>query len=597
MSNENNKSRRPSGAGKRESSATGRGPSKSSSRSSGKAPFEKKSFGSKRSPKTYGDKPYSPRNDEAGDRKSKSGYAESKEGSFKKTGFKKDFSKGESGAKDFTKKDFGKKDYTKKDFGNKDYQKKDFTKKEGTYSDKKKFDGKGGSSSRTFGSKPYSPRGEEGRERRPKPSYGENINGVIRKTTYKKEFIKKEYPRKDDSYSDNPAFEGEENQKPVGDKPYTPRTEGSYERKSKSSYDNYRQGGLKKSSAKDFPRKDDADKDGAKKDFTKRDSTKKDSPKRDYVKKDYVKKDFPIKEGGYADKKPYEGKSAAPRYGDKAKGKSSANPDQILPEDEWYALNEKELKPDKPARKKLSIPEVQDGQLRLNRFISNSGICSRRDADELIAQGLISVNGEVVTELGLKVSPLDSVKYEGKLLRPERMAYVLLNKPKDFITTMDDPEDRRTVMDLIKNACKERVYPVGRLDRNTTGLLLLTNDGELAEKLTHPSHQISKIYQVDLDKPITEADMDKIQAGVYLEDGLLNVIDIAIVSPDKKILGVEISEGRNRVIRRLFETLGYDVVRLDRVSYAGLTKKDLPRGNYRLLSEKEVAKLKYSSKK
>ena len=207
------------------------------------------------------------------------------------------------------------------------------------------------------------------------------------------------------------------------------------------------------------------------------------------------------------------------------------------------------------------------------------------------------MNGKVEIELGLKVFPHDIVKYEGRTLKPERMAYVLLNKPKDFITTMDDPEDRKTVMDLVKNACKERVYPVGRLDRNTTGLLLLTNDGELAEKLTHPSHQIGKIYQVDLDRPITDADMDKISAGVHLEDGVVHVKDIAIVSPDKKILGVEITEGRNRVVRRLFEALGYDVVRLDRVSYAGLTKKDLPRGTWRLVTEKEVARLKQSIRK
>ena len=259
---------------------------------------------------------------------------------------------------------------------------------------------------------------------------------------------------------------------------------------------------------------------------------------------------------------------------------------------------------DKPAgeatsssKRKTGKPtESIDGQIRLNRYISNSGLCSRRDADELIAQGLISVNGKVEVELGLKVHPHDVVKYEGRTLKPERMAYVLLNKPKDFITTMDDPEDRKTVMDLVKNACKERVYPVGRLDRNTTGLLLLTNDGELAEKLTHPSHQIGKIYQVDLDRPITEADMDKIVAGVHLEDGVVNVKDIAIVSADKKILGVEITEGRNRVVRRLFEALGYDVVRLDRVSYAGLTKKDLPRGTWRLVTEKEIARLKHSIK-
>jgi 23S rRNA pseudouridine2605 synthase len=253
----------------------------------------------------------------------------------------------------------------------------------------------------------------------------------------------------------------------------------------------------------------------------------------------------------------------------------------------------KSFKPSKTQTPNISNP---DGLIRLNRYISNAGICSRRDADQLIEQGLITVNGEVVTELGYKVKLTDKVNYESRQLRPERMVYLLLNKPKDFITTMDDPEERKTVMDLVKNACPERIYPVGRLDRNTTGLLLLTNDGNLAEKLTHPSHDVSKIYQVDIDKPITDGDFEQLIKGVRLEDGLVKVKDAALVSPDKKILGVEITEGRNRVVRRMFEALGYVVVKLDRVMYAGLTKKDLPRGNWRFLSDKEVVQLKKNIK-
>lgn len=234
-----------------------------------------------------------------------------------------------------------------------------------------------------------------------------------------------------------------------------------------------------------------------------------------------------------------------------------------------------------------------DGQLRLNRYIANAGICSRREADELIAAGEIRVNGEVVTELGYKVKPTDSVQYGKKNLSREKLVYVLLNKPKDFITTTEDPEGRKTVMDLVKNASKERIFPVGRLDRNTTGLLLFTNDGELAQKLTHPSHKNSKIYQVEVDKPLTKEHFEQIQNGLELEDGKAEVDDLALIGNTNKFIGIEIHIGRNRIVRRIFESLGYEVVTLDRVQYAGLTKKDLPRGNWRFLTEKEVIRLKY----
>jgi 23S rRNA pseudouridine2605 synthase len=231
--------------------------------------------------------------------------------------------------------------------------------------------------------------------------------------------------------------------------------------------------------------------------------------------------------------------------------------------------------------------------VRLNRYIANSGVCSRREADELITQGLISVNGKVITELGHKVMPGDLVKYDGKTLKREKLVYILLNKPKDFITTMDDPQDRKTVMELIAGACDERVFPVGRLDRNTTGLLLLTNDGELADMLTHPSSQISKIYEVELDKPLEKSDYDTIVNGhVHLFDGAVKVDEIAYLPKGKKHLGLEIHEGRNRIVRRIFEHLGYEVVRLDRTTYAGLTKRDLPRGNWRMLTKQEIAELK-----
>jgi 23S rRNA pseudouridine2605 synthase len=232
-------------------------------------------------------------------------------------------------------------------------------------------------------------------------------------------------------------------------------------------------------------------------------------------------------------------------------------------------------------------------EMRLNRYIANAGICSRREADALIAAGEIRVNGEVVTEMGYKVQPSDTVQYGKTNLNREKLVYVLLNKPKDFITTTDDPEGRKTVMDLVANASKERIFPVGRLDRNTTGLLLFTNDGEVAQKLSHPSHKNKKIYQVELDKPLTAEHLREISAGVELEDGKAEVDDVAVVAGNPHFVGVELHIGRNRIVRRIFEHLGYDVVALDRVQYAGITKKDLPRGKWRFLSEQEVIRLKY----
>ncbi|NJN42860.1 MAG: rRNA pseudouridine synthase, partial [Flammeovirgaceae bacterium] len=233
------------------------------------------------------------------------------------------------------------------------------------------------------------------------------------------------------------------------------------------------------------------------------------------------------------------------------------------------------------------------GLIRLNKYISNSGVCSRREADELIKIGLVTVNGQVVTEMGHKVKPTDDVRYEGRRLHREKPVYILLNKPKGFITTTDDPQERRTVMSLIAGACSERVYPVGRLDRNTTGLLLFTNDGELADKLTHPSYNIKKIYKVELDKPLTKNDLTKITEGVTLEEGVVPIDDVAIVSEDKKTIGIELHIGWNRVVRRIFETLGYDVVKLDRSVYAGLDKKDTPRGKWRFLKPEEIVHLKH----
>ncbi len=235
-------------------------------------------------------------------------------------------------------------------------------------------------------------------------------------------------------------------------------------------------------------------------------------------------------------------------------------------------------------------------EIRLNKFMANAGLCSRREADELIQKGVIKVNGEPVTELGVKITPKDIVEYNDKVVSAEKKCYILLNKPKDCVTTSEDPNGRKTVMDLVKGACQERIYPVGRLDRNTTGVLLLTNDGDLASKLTHPKYVKKKIYQVWTDKPISEEDMQHIADGVELEDGPIHADAVSYVSPtDRKQAGIEIHSGRNRVVRRIFEALGYHVVKLDRVYFAGLTKKNLTRGRWRYLTQEEVNFLKQGS--
>src|SRR5690606_25003669 len=252
---------------------------------------------------------------------------------------------------------------------------------------------------------------------------------------------------------------------------------------------------------------------------------------------------------------------------------------------------QKEENPKESKSRSFGEPEL----IRLNRYIANAGICSRRKADELIEAGVVSINGEVVTSLGTRVNPAtDEVKYNGERQKREKMVYILLNKPKDYITTTDDPQERRTVMHLVEKATRERIYPVGRLDRNTTGLLLMTNDGELAEKLSHPRNSITKIYQVELNKNLSQGDFNKIEYGIELEDGLIKPDDVSYVQgASKKEVGIQIHSGKNRIVRRIFEHLGYDVIKLDRVIYANLNKKDLPRGRWRHLEVKEVIQLKH----
>ncbi|HNW70373.1 MAG TPA: pseudouridine synthase [Bacteroidales bacterium] len=292
--------------------------------------------------------------------------------------------------------------------------------------------------------------------------------------------------------------------------------------------------------------------------------------------------------------RPYSDKQSFSHEGDGDKKPFSKNKRPRVMEPKTYIGRKREYREteiyvkDNTYAKRPSFRDLSETNgIRLNKFIANAGICSRREADTLIETGVITINGKVVTKLGTKVMPGDVVKFNEQVLTGEQHQYLLLNKPKGYLTTTDDPQERKTVMEIIRHACKERIYPVGRLDKNTSGLLLFTNDGELAKKLTHPSHRVEKIYHAELDKPLQKADMLKISEGIELEDGLIKVDAIAY-GETKKEVGIEIHSGKNRIVRRIFESLGYEVVKLDRVVLAGLTKKDLPRGKYRFLSTEEV---------
>jgi 23S rRNA pseudouridine2605 synthase len=239
------------------------------------------------------------------------------------------------------------------------------------------------------------------------------------------------------------------------------------------------------------------------------------------------------------------------------------------------------------------VGKADDGKIRLNRFIAHSGVCSRREADELISNGLITVNGKVITDLGIKVSAGDDIRYKNKRLRAEKMVYILMNKPRGYVTTVEDPHADQTVLDLIDDACTERVYPVGRLDKATTGVLLLTNDGDLTGKLTHPKYNRKKIYHVFLDKAVTRNDLTRLTEGVEIDEEMIAADAVSYADPeDKTQIGIEIHSGQNRIVRRMFEKLGYKVKKLDRVYFAGLTKKNLARGKWRFLTDKEISMLK-----
>jgi 23S rRNA pseudouridine2605 synthase len=438
-----------------------------------------------------------------------------------------------------------------------------------------------GAEKKSFGPrKPYSGRPTGGGdEERPKRSYGGESSGE------KKTFT----PR---------------------NKPYTGRPSGSEDDHPKRSF-----GGDKKEFT---PRS---------KPYGTRDSGSEDRPKRSFGSDDRPKKSFGSDDrpkrstSGAGDFAPRNRKPTGVEFGDKPKRTPNSYQASDKPAGERkfssrptvaFKRNDDDDRPtkkpvydkitrdrDAPIKtlraKKPTKKAEDDGLIRLNRYIANAGICSRRKADELIIAGVVSVNGEVINELGTKVDPMrDEIRYNGETLKREKNVYVLLNKPKDYITTTDDPQERRTVMQLVEKASRERIYPIGRLDRNTTGLLLMTNDGDLADKLSHPRSNITKLYQVELNKALTQGDLNKLQFGLELEDGPIKPDTVSYVAGgSKREIGIQIHSGKNRIVRRMFEHLGYDVVKLDRVVYANLTKKDLPRGRWRFLDEKEVIQLKH----
>ena len=526
-------------------------------RSSGDSSFKKRDGDSteKRSYTKREDSTERPRTS-FGDSGEKRTFGKRQDGSFKSkssSGFgggeKRSYTKREGSSEDRPRRSFGdgeRKPFVKredgkyesagprKSYGDRDGEKRPYAKREGSSEDRPR---------RSFGDgerKPFVKR-EDGKYESsgPRKSYGD---GEKRSYT-KREGTSEDRPRR--SFGD-----GER-------KPFTKREDGKYESAG--------------------PRKSYGDRDGEKRPYAKREGSSDDRPRRSFG--DGERKPFVKREGG-------DGERPRKSYNDSKAFDKPYEP--RLSKSERVVEKSKKAGPSKTSTQK----NVSDDAVRLNRYVANAGICSRREADVLIATGVVTVNGKIVTEMGYKVNPTDVVTYGGVPIKNEVKKYLILNKPKDYITTMDDPEERKTVMELIRKACKERLYPVGRLDRNTTGLLLFTNDGDLTAKLTHPKFNVRKVYHVVLDKRITSEDFRTLSEGVELSDGPIKPDAIEYVGEGKSELGVEIHSGRNRIVRRMFEHLGYEVMKLDRVAFAGLTKKDLPRAKFRFLTEKEVDFLK-----
>ena len=511
-----------------------------------KRSYTKREDSSERPRKSYGD---SEGKSFSGEKRS---FGKRQDGSFKS---KSSNSFGGGEKRPYVKREGSSEERPRKSFG--DGERKPFIKREDG-----KYESSGPRKSYGDGEKrPYVKR-EGSSEERPRRSFGDGE---------RKSFTKREDGKYESSGSRKSYGDGEK-------RSYTKRDGGSEDRPRRSFGDGERKPFTKREDGKyesSAPRKSYGD--GEKRSYTKREDSSESRPRRSFD--DNERKPFAKREGGYSDR---------PRktYGEK---RDFDKPYETkLSKSERIVEKSKKAGPSKTSTQK----NVSDDAIRLNRYVANSGVCSRREADVLIATGVVTVNGKIVTEMGYKVNPTDVVNYGGVPIKNQVKKYLVLNKPKDYITTMDDPEERKTVMELIRKACKERLYPVGRLDRNTTGVLLFTNDGDLTAKLTHPKFGVRKIYHVILDKRITSEDFKTLAEGVELSDGFIKPDAIEYVGEGKSELGVEIHSGRNRIVRRMFEHLGYEVMKLDRVAFAGLTKKDLPRAKFRFLTPKEVDFLK-----
>lgn len=540
-----------------------KGPRKTFSKG-GSTDFNKrKSFSNSEKPKkTYGsDKPsYRKRDDDSSEKRSYEkregsegrAFVKRADGKYESAGPRKSFGDGEK--RSYTKREEGdsprksygdgeKRSYTKREDSDRprksygDGEKRSYTKREDSDSPRKSY---GDGEKRSYTKREDSDRPRKSYGDGEKRSYTKREDGDSRRKSYG-DGEKRSYTKREDS--DRPRKSYGDTEK----KGFVKRADGKYESVSRSSSPD-------REEKRSFTKRDDGDK-RPRKSFDREEA----SEKRPFKKRD--------DRSEYGEKKAYEPK----------KSKS-----------------EKVVEKSKKAGPKRTSDQanVSEDAVRLNRYVANAGICSRREADVLIATGVVSVNGKLVTEMGYKVNPGDVVTYGGVPIKNETKKYLLLNKPKDYITTMDDPEERRTVMELVKKACKERLYPVGRLDRNTTGVLLFTNDGDMTAKLTHPKFDVRKVYHVTLNKKMASEDYKILSEGFELPDGFIKPDAVDFVGAGKFELGVEIHSGRNRIVRRMFEHLGYEVVKLDRVAFAGLTKKDLPRGKFRFLTEKEVSFLK-----
>lgn len=518
-------------------------------------------------------------------------------------GPRKTFSKG--GSSDFNKrKSFSSSEKPKRAYKSSSSEGSSFKKREGDSTEKRSYTKRDGAESRPR--KSFDDKKSFSGEKR---TYGKREDGSFKSKSSGGYGggEKRSYTKRDSSSDDKPRRSFGDGER----KPFVKREYGKYESASprKSYGDGEKRSYTKRdSSSDDRPRKSFGD--GERKPFVKREDGKYESAsprksygdgeKRSYTKRDSGSDDRPRRSFGDDEKRPFvkredgEKRSYTKRDDSGKPSKSFERRDFDKPYEPKLSKSERIVEKSKKAgpSKTSTQKNVSDDAVRLNRYIANAGVCSRREADVLIATGVVTVNGKIVTEMGFKVNPTDVVNYGGVPIKNETKKYLLLNKPKDYITTMDDPMERRTVMELTRGACKERLYPVGRLDRNTTGLLLFTNDGDLAAKLTHPKFEIRKVYHVTLNKKMATEDFKMLSDGLELADGFIKPDAVEYVGAGKFELGIEIHSGKNRIVRRLMEHLGYEVIKLDRVAFAGLTKKDLPRAKYRFLTDKEISFLK-----